>query len=52
MRGKTLGEARDELVKAGVAGETLKKILPHKVEKHLFVFDDPLPMLLTLCFWH
>ena len=31
MRGKTRGEARDELVKAGVTGETLNKILPHKV---------------------
>ena len=31
MRGKTLGEARKELVASGVAGETLDRILPHKV---------------------
>ena len=31
MRGKTLGEARKELVASGVTGETLDRILPHKV---------------------
>lgn len=31
MRGKTLGEARKELVASGMAGETLEHILPHKV---------------------
>ena len=31
MRGKTRGEARDELVKAGIRGERLHNIQPHKV---------------------
>ena len=31
MRGKTRGEARDELVKSGVTGEKLNMIIPHKV---------------------
>ena len=31
MRGKTRGEARDELVKAGIRGEKLQNIQPHKV---------------------
>lgn len=31
MRGKTRGEAREELIKAGIAGDKLAKILPHKV---------------------
>ena len=31
MRGKTRGEARDELVKAGIRGERLQNIQPHKV---------------------
>lgn len=31
MRGKTLGEARKELVASGMKGETLDRILPHKV---------------------
>lgn len=31
MRGKTLGEARKELVASGMKGETLDHILPHKV---------------------
>jgi len=33
MRGKTRGEARTELVKAGVKGEQLPVIQPHKVGK-------------------
>ena len=33
MRGKTHGEARTELVKAGVKGEQLPVIQPHKVGK-------------------
>ena len=31
MRGKTLGEARKELIASGMKGETLDHILPHKV---------------------
>lgn len=31
MRGKTREEAEEELKKAGMSGETLEKILPHKV---------------------
>ncbi len=31
MRGKTRGEARDELIKAGVTGDRMTQILPHKV---------------------
>ncbi|XP_054706195.1 glucose-6-phosphate isomerase-like [Uloborus diversus] len=31
MRGKTSSEAEEELKKAGLSGETLQKILPHKV---------------------
>ena len=31
MRGKTAEEARDELVRAGVNGAQLEKVLPHKV---------------------
>ena len=31
MCGKTLGEARKELVASGMTGETLDRILPHKV---------------------
>ena len=31
MRGKTRGEARDELVKAGIRGEKLQNIQPHKI---------------------
>ena len=38
MRGKTRGEARDELVKSGVSGETLNKILPHKVLSETFKY--------------
>ena len=35
MRGKTRGEARDELVKAGIRGEKLQNIQPHKVGRPL-----------------
>ena len=31
MRGKTADEARAELVAAGVSGETLEQLVPHKV---------------------
>ena len=31
MKGKTSEEARTELEKSGKTGETLEKILPHKV---------------------
>ena len=31
MRGKTRGEARDELLKAGMKGEQLNALIPHKV---------------------
>lgn len=31
MKGKTTEEARVELEKSGKSGETLEKILPHKV---------------------
>ena len=31
MKGKTSKEARAELEKSGKTGETLEKILPHKV---------------------
>lgn len=31
MRGKTRGEAREELVKAGMKGEQLNALIPHKV---------------------
>jgi len=31
MKGKTTEEARAELEKSGKTGETLEKILPHKV---------------------
>ena len=31
MRGKTRGEARNELVKAGMKGEQLNALIPHKV---------------------
>ena len=31
MRGKTRGEAREELMKAGVKGEELNALIPHKV---------------------
>lgn len=32
MKGKTTEEARAELEKSGKTGETLAKILPHKVQ--------------------
>ena len=31
MRGKTRGEARDELLKAGMKGDALNALIPHKV---------------------
>lgn len=31
MKGKSEKEAREELVKSGLSGEKLEKILPHKV---------------------
>ena len=31
MRGKTRGEAREELVKAGMKGDQLNALIPHKV---------------------
>lgn len=31
MKGKTTEEARQELQAAGLSGETLEKLLPHKV---------------------
>lgn len=35
MRGKTRGEAREELVKAGMKGEQLNALIPHKVYMHV-----------------
>ena len=40
MCGKTLGEARKELVASGVTGETLERILPHKVYVHVIYLYD------------
>ncbi len=37
MRGKTRGEARDELVKVGVKGPELDALLPHKVFQLIIV---------------
>ena len=37
MRGKTRGEARDELVKAGIRGERLQNIQPHKVGRPFLI---------------
>ena len=31
MRGKTRGEAREELLKTGMKGEQLNALIPHKV---------------------
>ena len=36
MRGKTRGEARDELLKAGMKGEKLNALVPHKVLKCMY----------------
>lgn len=36
MRGKTRGEAREELLKAGVSGEKLNALIPHKVRGSQF----------------
>ena len=35
MRGKTRGEARDELIKSGITGDRLNLIIPHKVRLEL-----------------
>ena len=35
MKGKTSEEARAELEKSGKTGETLEKILPHKVSSNI-----------------
>lgn len=50
MRGKTKEEAEEELKKAGMSGEKLQKILPHKVLIlsiiTLFICDNKLLCLL------
>ena len=42
MRGKTKEEAEEELKKAGMSGDKLQKILPHKV----------VTLLIKTCFTH
>ena len=38
MRGKTRGEAREELLKAGVKGPALDSLLPHKVKMYRNIY--------------
>ena len=51
MKGKTLGEARNELIKAGITGEKQAKILPHKVFYNIRVYycGDLLPFMNNRC---
>ena len=50
MKGKTRGEARDELMKSGVTGDRLNKIIPHKVSfKHTLKEDGGRQHCVCVC---